>query len=49
MTAMNKRTYSLDELAKHVNGEVQGDGNITISAVGTLWCSIAPNFVSNKS
>ena len=36
MTAMNKRTYSLDELAKHVNGEVQGDGNITISAVGTL-------------
>ena len=36
MTAMSKRTYSLEELAKHVSGEVQGDGNITISAVGTL-------------
>ena len=36
MTAMNKRTYSLDELAKHVGGEVQGDGSIIISAVGTL-------------
>ena len=36
MTAMNKRTYSLDELAKHVGGEMQGDGSIIISAVGTL-------------
>merc|ERR1712093_722487 len=36
MTAMSKRTYSLEELAKHVSGQVQGDGNITISAVGTL-------------
>ena len=36
MTAMNKRTYSLEELANHVGGAVQGDGSVVISAVGTL-------------
>jgi len=36
MTAMNKRPYSLAELASHVGGDVQGDANVTISAVGTL-------------
>lgn len=36
MTAMKKRTYSLEELSNHVGGEVQGDGSIMISAVGTL-------------
>ncbi len=36
MTAINKRTYSLNELASHVGGEVQGDGSIAISAVCTL-------------
>ena len=34
MTAMSKRTYSLEGLPNM--REVQGDGNITISAVGTL-------------
>ena len=36
MTAMNKRTYSLEELANHVGGAVQGEGSVVISAVGTL-------------
>lgn len=36
MTALNKRTYTLSELADHVGGEVEGDGSITLSAVGTL-------------
>ncbi len=36
MTAMNKRTYSLEELADHVGGAVHGDGSVVISGVGTL-------------
>ena len=35
MTAMNKRPYSLSELASHVGGVVEGDGSVVISAVGT--------------
>jgi UDP-3-O-[3-hydroxymyristoyl] glucosamine N-acyltransferase len=41
MTALNKRTYTLSELADHVGGEVKGDGSITLSAVGTLSQSAA--------
>ena len=33
---MKKITYSLSELANHVGGEVQGNGDIVISSVGTL-------------
>jgi UDP-3-O-[3-hydroxymyristoyl] glucosamine N-acyltransferase len=36
MTTMNKRPYSLSELASHVGGVVEGDGCVVISAVGTL-------------
>ncbi|MEW9798777.1 UDP-3-O-(3-hydroxymyristoyl)glucosamine N-acyltransferase [Alteromonas sp. CYL-A6] len=36
MTGLEKRSYSLAELAKHVGGEVHGDAGIQISAVGTL-------------
>jgi UDP-3-O-[3-hydroxymyristoyl] glucosamine N-acyltransferase len=36
MTAMNKPTYSLSELANLVGGTVHGNGDVRISAVGTL-------------
>ena len=41
MTAMNKTAFTLSELASHVGGEVLGDGEITISAVGTLSGAMA--------
>ncbi|QJR82108.1 UDP-3-O-(3-hydroxymyristoyl)glucosamine N-acyltransferase [Alteromonas pelagimontana] len=36
MTAFNKRVYTLSELAAHAGGEVSGNGDAQISAVGTL-------------
>ena len=36
MTAINKGTYSLAELARHVDGVVQGDSTTPISSVATL-------------
>ncbi len=36
MTALNKRTYTLEELATHVQGEWVGDNGQVLSGVGTL-------------
>lgn len=36
MTALNKRTYTLEELAAHVQGEWVGDNEHVLSGVGTL-------------
>ncbi|WP_137166421.1 UDP-3-O-(3-hydroxymyristoyl)glucosamine N-acyltransferase [Salinimonas lutimaris] len=36
MTSAGKRSYTLAELAEHVGGEVQGDGQVQLSGVGTL-------------
>lgn len=36
MTAINKRTYTLEELAEHVQGEWVGDNEHVLSGVGTL-------------
>lgn len=36
MTAHTRRAYSLTELAEHVGGSVDGDGDIKLSGVGTL-------------
>ncbi|WP_414827964.1 UDP-3-O-(3-hydroxymyristoyl)glucosamine N-acyltransferase [Alteromonas sp. H39] len=36
MTALNKRTFTLEELATHVHGEWVGDSEHVLSGVGTL-------------
>ncbi|RDV29377.1 UDP-3-O-(3-hydroxymyristoyl)glucosamine N-acyltransferase [Alteromonas aestuariivivens] len=36
MTNQAKTAYTLSELAEHVGGQVQGDGDVSISGVGTL-------------
>ena len=38
---MSGQSYSLNELAKEVNGEVIGDSNLQITAIGTIQHSSA--------